>query len=77
MSQINSLFGYHPKSPVCDKCKISSQCREALKNVIQQHTNGLMDVIALRNGTQDLIEVAEKLMAAGVTIDLYGDGGIE
>lgn len=77
MSQLNSLFGYHPKSAVCAKCTLATKCCEALKNTINQHTNGMLDIVALREGRQDLVPVAERMLAAGINIDLFGDGGID
>lgn len=77
MAQLNSLFGYHPKSPTCGKCPLAVACREATQNTIRQHTNGMLDVMALREGTVDLVEIAEKMLAAGVNIDLFGDGGVD
>lgn len=63
--------GYHPKSKVCQTCMASVECTQKLVEDISELTKGHMDIIALREGRQDIVQLQAALKAAGVGLDVY------
>lgn len=77
MAQIRDLLGYHPKSSVCIKCKLAEPCKLQLISTIKMLTKGIMNIIELRNGKQELIDVQQQLLSAGLDLDVYEGGNGE
>ena len=71
MDQIRDLLGYHPHSEVCKICPIAEDCKVKLDKSIKMLTKGIMDVMALRTGDEDIIDVQERLLNASIDIDVY------
>lgn len=53
LADIDTLFGYHPKSPTCEQCPLKQQCAIALASRFP------FDIIGLRAGTLS-VEAAEE-----------------
>lgn len=71
MAHFEDTLGYHPRSKICKECSLAEQCREQLDNKVREVSDGLVDIVALRNGKQDLAIMQKQLDDRGVGLDLY------
>ncbi len=71
MAHFEDTLGYHPKSKICQACPLAEQCQQQLDGKIREASDGLVDIVALRNGKQDLAIMQKQLDERGVGLDLY------
>ncbi len=71
MEQIKDMLGYHPKSAICQECRLQTQCKQRLIDITKVLSKGALDILDVRTGKQDLLDVEERLMKLGVNISLY------
>ena len=71
MSNLDDTLGFHPKSNICKRCNVKEECQKRISTYILRLTDGLVDIVALRSGSQDVAELQDELDRHGVDLDLF------
>lgn len=71
MAHFEDTLGHHPKSKICKSCQLAESCRTQLDLMVREASDGLVDILALREGKQDLAIMQKQLDERGVGLDLY------
>lgn len=73
LASIDETLGFHPKSETCKVCKLAHVCRMQIQKKVSLLSKGLVDVVAIREGREELKDVARIIRNHKVPIDLYSE----